>query len=233
MKPALLCLGLALSTLCRVSLAQSGQQPSGDAAAQPSSVTAAPQPREVAPQPSNPGNTGNAGNTDNADDVWGSHEPPRPVAAPKTKTRNTGNRTWYGTQVLTADAFSVVLVAVGLGVGSTSDDRAYLLASAGYATYLLAPSVIHLVHGRPGMVPASLGIRLGIPAAGAGLGYACCGPGLLIGFMAGVVAASAIDTAAFSWDNPQPEKPAAASFGFAPVLSADGKRGELRAFGTF
>jgi hypothetical protein len=228
MKPTLLCLGLALCTFCRVSLAQSGEPPSADAAAQPASVTAVPQPREVAPQSPSPSN---AGNTDNADDVWGNHEPPRPVAAPKI--RKTGKRTWYGTQVLAADAFSVVLLAVGLGVGSTSDDRAYLLASTSYAPYLLAPSVIHLVHGRPGMVPASLGIRLGIPAAGAALGYACCGSGLLIGFMAGIVTASAIDVAEFSWDNPQPEKPARASFGFTPVLSADGKRAELRAFGTF
>ncbi len=44
--------------------------------------------------------------------------------------------------------------------------------------------------------------------------------------------ATAIDATLFSWDASQSESEQP-RFGFAPALSPDGKRAELRAFGAF
>jgi hypothetical protein len=56
---------------------------------------------------------------------------------------------------------------------------------------------------------------------------------LATGFFVGMALASVLDASLFAWDKPEPEPSAGASFGVTPVLSADGKRGELRAFGQF
>jgi hypothetical protein len=242
-KPVLRCFLLVLCVFCRVALAQGGEQPSENTAAPPAGVNAPPRQREEAPRASSQGN-----DEEKMDDfaVRGGHEPPRPLAPPETsKSRE---RTWYGAQVLTADALSFAIVALGAGVAGSDSDSGNGLAEAGLATYLIAPPVIHLLHGRPGMAPASLGIRIALPILGLVLGNAaqncdprqrtadtgiCSGPGWAIGLLAGVAAASAVDAAAFSWDNPQRDTAGGASFGVTPVLSADGKRGELLAFGTF
>jgi hypothetical protein len=96
------------------------------------------------------------------------------------------------------------------------------------------------------MTAASLGIRLPLPIVGAAIGlglqdcssqgndeWFCGGTGLVAGFFMGMALASALDAGLFAWDKPEPKASTGASFGLTPVLSADGKRGELRAFGQF
>ena len=98
------------------------------------------------------------------------------------------------------------------------------------------------------MAPASLSVRVFLPATGALLGLAlqnckntgddddaglCPGAGLTAGLIVGFALASAVDAALFSWDKPKVASDDAPLFGVAPVLSRDGKRAELRAFGTF
>jgi hypothetical protein len=84
------------------------------------------------------------------------------------------------------------------------------------ASYLVAPAVIHIAHGRAGIAAASVGLRLGLPSAGFLLGAgAVVGShdalltalGAGIGAAVGVLSASAIDAAALSWDNPVSDNP--------------------------
>lgn len=60
-----------------------------------------------------------------------------------------------------------------------------------------------------------------------------CGSGAVVGGLIGRVLASALDAGLFAYENRRTELDATSRFGLAPAISADGKRGELRAFGTF
>ncbi|HEY3664369.1 MAG TPA: hypothetical protein VGL19_00155 [Polyangiaceae bacterium] len=146
--------------------------------------------------------------------------------------------------MLTSDAISISLLAVGSSASSNNGT----VGSLGIAGYALGAPVIHLAHSRPGMTAASLGIRLPLPIVGAAIGmglqdcsssqasnddWFCGGTGLVAGFFVGMALASALDASLFAWDKPEPKASTGASFGLTPVLSADGKRGELRAFGQF
>jgi len=71
-------------------------------------------------------------------------------------------RRWYGWQILLADAASAACV-VGLKSGAC------------LAPYVLAGPAIHVGHARYGMAGASLGLRLLLPAVGAGIGAAAAG----------------------------------------------------------
>lgn len=144
--------------------------------------------------------------------------------------------------MLVADGASLTLAAVGAGLSSGSSDGNGTL-TVGALGYLFAPAVIHIAHGRVGMAPASVGVRLFVPLAGLLLGSGtegCRSPGdsefcsgTLPGLLVGLAVASALDAGLFSWDKPNREAAAKPEFGLSPVLSRDGKRAELRAFGTF
>jgi hypothetical protein len=145
--------------------------------------------------------------------------------------------------VLVADAASLTLVAAEAASGSDSSGGRGAV-TLGLLGYVFAPAVVHIAHGRVGMAPASFGVRLFMPVAGLWLGstaagcqshggddVAFCGgaPGLLLG----VAVASALDAGLFSWDKPNRELSAEPELGLTPVLSPDGKRAELRAYGAF
>lgn len=104
------------------------------------------------------------------------------------------HKNWYGWQTLVTDGSSLLITPV-VPVG-------------GLGVYLLGGPIVHLAHGHPGIAAASLGIRAGLPVAGAltgavlgkqdcsncefsGLVYAVIGAGL------GAASAIAIDAAAF------------------------------------
>jgi len=55
----------------------------------------------------------------------------------------------------------------------------------------------------------------------------------VIGLFAGIALASLNDAAWLSYDAPRTVPVQSAQFGLAPFLSQDGKRAELRAYGTF
>lgn len=76
---------------------------------------------------------------------------------------------WYGWQILLSDAASVVLVMSGVGDDSAFSNARRTLALVGY---LGAPSMIHAFHGEWSRIVGSLGLRLGLPVAGGGVGAA-------------------------------------------------------------
>jgi hypothetical protein len=162
-------------------------------------------------------------------------------------------RRWYGWQTLTSDAASVALLIGAIqasgGYGFYESETrlsANVLMTASLAGYVAGAPALHFIHERPAAAAGSIGLRLILPTLGGliGSGLATCPPPsgewgncglgeLVLGVGAGALAAVAIDAGALSWAPIKAEAPAAPRLGFAPVISSDGKRGELRVFGTF
>lgn len=161
-------------------------------------------------------------------------------------------RTWYGPQLLISDAVTLGLLGSGIGLalssaGERSEDVARGLIWGGSLGYALVPATIHVLHQRPAIALASASLRVALP--GVGLIYGALidcpptpdqrggkceqGPWPFIGLSAGILAASLLDAGLFAYDRPTTERKPLAQFGLAPYVSQDGKRGELRAFGTF
>jgi hypothetical protein len=115
----------------------------------------------------------------------------------------------------------------------------------GIAGYVAGAPTLHFAYGRSAAAAGSGALRGFLPILGGaiGAGAAECPPsqghgecglgGLVLGVGAGVLAAIVIDAVALSWRPVNAEAPAAPRVGFAPVMSSDLKRGELRVFGTF
>jgi hypothetical protein len=154
-----------------------------------------------------------------ADEVWTSTPAPAlapaaptstPPAMPAGRDDSGRARRWYGWQPLLTDGLSLSIVPVL--AASTGQDSGGPVVGFAVASYLLAAPIVHLAHGRAGIAAASLGLRLGLPTAGFFLGAVaaprsidgrCCGiESAAIGTLVGVIAASAIDAAALSWDHP-------------------------------
>jgi hypothetical protein len=114
----------------------------------------------------------------------------------------------YRLEVVAVDASAVAMLAIG------HDSTA--VVGLAIATYALGSPILHLVHHRPGNAVGSFALRVGLPLAGAALGYALTsgGPsssdipagagGGLIGLIGGVIAASAIDIGALAKDETAP-----------------------------
>jgi hypothetical protein len=140
-------------------------------------------------------------------------------------------RHWYGWQTLAADGAS--LAALTLVVALSTQDRSRNvgnlsgLAWFGALGYELAPGIIHFVHRNPGRGFASMGLRLGLPLAGAFLGasaasgcsggFACEAGGVGLGALVGMTGAIAIDAAVLAYD----DAPATGSRGLSltPLVS--------------
>lgn len=84
--------------------------------------------------------------------------PAVPPTVPVSRTAP-AERSWYGWQILLADAASFACVGV-------TEQEACLLGFA------LSGPVVHTLHGRPGRGLASLGLRVGLPLIGALIGSA-------------------------------------------------------------
>jgi hypothetical protein len=126
-------------------------------------------------------------------------------------------RKWYGWQTLTADgaSFAVLTMAVALGNQDRSRNSEDLAAVAWFGVfgYELAPGIIHFVHRNPGRGFASMGLRLGMPLAGAFLGasaasgcsdgFGCEADGIGLGILLGMSGAIAIDAAVLAYDDPK------------------------------
>lgn len=123
-------------------------------------------------------------------------------------------RRWYGWQTLITDGVSLTALVVGASIesretggpggGTTS------LLWLGFLGYEAAPAVVHAAHRNPGRAFASMGIRLGMPLAGAFLGASlasdcnrnwCEAGGAGVGVLLGMAGAIAIDAAVFSYDD--------------------------------
>jgi hypothetical protein len=164
-------------------------------------------------------------------------------------------RAWYGGQLLVGDAVTLSVLFTGVGLSYSDGSSAQAAPGViwvGALGYALVPATIHVLHARPAIAVAStfmrvgssgLGVMMGAmiecpitPAHGSSKEKCDTGPGPVIGLSAGVLLASLLDAGLFSYDRPSTEnttKKQTPQFGLSPYLSPDGKRGELRAFGTF
>ena len=136
-------------------------------------------------------------------------EPPSPSPTPSDESppfsHATDETTWYGWQTLTLDALSIGTVL------ATQGD-----ATVGFVGYLAGPPIIHAIHGNVGKGAASVGLRLGLPVVGGGIGLSfasCNGPygwcrleAFGLGFLGGMGAAVAIDSAALAYER-RPQRP--------------------------
>ncbi len=122
------------------------------------------------------------------------------------------------------------------------------MITLGVGGYVLGAPAMHLLHERPGAAAGSFGLHVTLPLLGAVLASAqanCPRPAtpdhtqcpevgeIAWGVIGGMLAASMIDATALAWAPTKAEAPVAPRLGFAPVISNDGKRGELRVFGSF
>jgi len=150
---------------------------------------------------------------------------------------------WYGWQTLTADGVSLAALLVSASLdsqGSGNGSAGVGLTWLGLAGYEAAPGIIHFAHKNPGRGFASLGLRLGMPLAGAYAGASvasgcntnlCEANGAAIGILLGMAGAIAIDAAVFAFDDPKTK--ALRSLGVQPFFSVTrrqawvGLRGQL------
>lgn len=93
--------------------------------------------------------------------------------APTEGTEATEVRTMpgarYGLEILLADGLALGVAGASIKLEQPG------FALAGLGTYLIAPPIVHAIHGRPGRAAASLGLRIGAPAVGmvTGITMAC------------------------------------------------------------
>jgi hypothetical protein len=168
--------------------------------------------------------------------------PPATVPALAPSTRTAWH--WYGWQVLVADASLAGLAALG-EVKPLQGEAGVGLAGIGAVGYVVDGLVIHAAHREYLAAGASVGVRLVFPLLGAVIGAetASCGPppppseydyyppdpcwasldGAVFGFAGGMLMASIVDAAIFSWERaPAPNATAskAAHFSLLPRVAA-------------
>jgi len=150
--------------------------------------------------------------------------PPPPVPLPPPAPV----RRWYGSQTLLVDG---AVLATFIVAGSLNND--YVGEAAGFA-YLLAPPIVHALHGNVGRAFADVGLRLITPVA---LGIAGAFIGVLVdrdsggdtlpvgftiglvgGFLAGYVVVVATDAGILAYETVQPEPPRAQLHRRGPAL---------------
>jgi hypothetical protein len=146
---------------------------------------------------------------------------------------------------------SVVVLGLNSLALATSDDVSYqqqeqtaeVLLLVGTVVYGAGAPTVHLAHLRPWQALSSLGLRVALPAIGAGAGlsvagcaghYVDCGLGeAIIGTATGALVAMVLDASLLAWESPKKNSEASETrLGLTPVVSSDGRR-ELRVFGTF
>lgn len=133
-------------------------------------------------------------------------ETPTPAEAPS----------WYGYQILLADAFSYAII-----LGSLRSDTP-AAAFAGLGTYGVLSPVVHGLQHQPNKVVMSLALRLLLPLVGYAIGEGNSGCGdseghgfceITKGFLGmgiGMIAATAVD-ASLAWSAPPAPQPEAIS----------------------
>jgi|HubBroStandDraft_1064217.scaffolds.fasta_scaffold01458_5 hypothetical protein len=176
--------------------------------------------------------------------AWTQLEPVSTASAPTTDGETTSPSrptpkpvpTWYGWQILLADAASGTLM--GAGVGANSAVGFYV----GLGTYMLLDgTIVHLAHGHGDRALRSLGLRAGL-SIGTGLVGAVvgavvavaqngqssggCGPCLEAaefggaGFASGLFVATILDVALLAFEEPpvpSPAQPVSLQLHLAPI----------------
>ena len=125
-------------------------------------------------------------------------------------------RRWYGWQTLLVDAAWLTLLLGSVALDGSGNDSDFAVGTA-LLTYEFAPGIIHFVHRNPGRGFGSMGVRLGLPLAGAFLGasaasgcddYLCEASGAGLGLLLGMGGAIAIDAVVFAYDDTDARRPA-------------------------
>ena len=132
-----------------------------------------------------------------------------PDKAPIVRTHSV----WYGWQIIVVDGMSLVVLPLAAARASSASAPLLSLAVGGY---VLGGPIVHVAHGEIGRAAGSLGLRTGLPLAGAASGYLVgaattgdchgdlCGLTAVVfgavGGVLGVVAATIIDPAALAYE---------------------------------
>ena len=145
---------------------------------------------------------------------------------------------WYGWQTALVDVASLGLGAAVIGLSGNSSSGSGAENVAGVlmvSTFVLGGPVVHAAHGQWGKAGASLGLRLGAPAAGALGGFLagsascphddgdvpCSAVGAGIGLIAGAATAIIVDAVMIAYE---PEQTATRGVRVVPVLIAEHDR---------
>lgn len=163
-----------------------------------------------------------------------------PCVKPTVADAETTKSSWYGWQILSADAGSVLL-SYGLGVGLASPAAAI----TGGITYLGAGPVIHGVHGNLGAAFGSLGLRTALPVLGTFAGVLAGGDsrrsdfnfgaiyGGIAGFTVGIATASVIDAVALAHESVAPKPVPVGKVLWRPNLGLNQRGAEVGVSGAF
>jgi hypothetical protein len=177
--------------------------------------------------------------------------PPAPAAAQVVAPSREVESQWYGWQVLVSDGLTVTS---SIAIALTAEDH----ASFPYATYTnlavgysLAPPLIHLLHHRPLMALADIGVRGGLLALGVLIGGAldACTPntspagdftgcpvvGEFFGGLLGMLSGAVVDASALSWERVPTASASNAGSGFtvAPTVVLSQGHSGIGLSGTF
>lgn len=187
-------------------------------------------------------------NTAHADGPVVSESPPPPPSTTPV---------WYGWQTLAADGASAALLGTGAawaGSGSSGNGTAApVLLVGGLGGVALGGPIVHLAHGHPLRALADLGLRVSAVTLGGFVGgeivaastarSGCqnndvgCLPqtlgGVALGALVGTVAASAIDAAVLSYDEPARPPASVSAFSWSPSVSMLKNGGAVGLTGTF
>jgi hypothetical protein len=126
---------------------------------------------------------------------------------------------WYGWQTLTVDGLATGAFLATVLLVDDMDARG-LGAGASFTAWFVGAPAIHIAHRRVARGFISLGLRLALPLAGAGLAlatcsgsgeFACLGPAM-VGITAGIAAPSVIDAVWLAYEPPK-SKPKRAELG--------------------
>jgi len=149
---------------------------------------------------------------------------------------------WYGYQTMGADALAITLL-IGSSQSYGGTETALLVGATGL--YLAGGPSIHLLNEQSSSALISLGVRVGSPLVGAGLGWAASHfmpyddgdevvRGMGIGFLLGLLAPMVIDAAALAWKPAAPAPGAALpALTWQPSVAVTGEQLELGVRGAF
>lgn len=121
-------------------------------------------------------------------------------------------RRWYGWKTLLADGISAGTMLTGWLLEERDKTGGELILVGGALGYLFVPGAIHFSHRNAGRAFVSMGIRLGMPLAGAILGASltsgcdqvlCEEQGATIGVISGMGAALALDATFLAYERPR------------------------------
>jgi hypothetical protein len=172
---------------------------------------------------------------------------PTPAQVPEATTSH-----WYGWQNLLCDAGALGLVLGGAALtteyaedhfsASTPTVAPYVMG-AGAVTYAVCSPAVHYAHGGRGQAGGALGLRIGLPVAGALVGSkleSCpqhedagfCGTGLFVGLGVGIVSAIALDVALLAYEDVSP-KPSSSAWTVSPTWAIAPGRATFGMMGAF